>query len=88
MCTKKTFEDLESAKKRAIEINNSNRITTYQKKTLRAYSCNKCSDFHLTSMPKKIFSKWVTQRNQINKKREQKFIRLETEYYEKLFNLI
>ena len=82
-CTKVNFDSI-GAQKRAKEINESNKGTNVRE--LRPYKCNKCGNYHLSSMTKKFYSqtKNVEARN---KTREERFISREVTHWERKFNL-
>ena len=81
-CSKKTFNDKQSASTRAKEINDENGKTKFQNQPLRAYRCPSCNKFHLTSITKFKFriKSDVNFRNEI---RENKFIKIEADYWER-----
>ena len=81
MCNKVAFETQLLANKRANEINKENKSND-----MRGYKCDKCKYFHLTSMSKHKH-KWITSVQYRNKVREDRFLKDESEYWERHFNV-
>ena len=85
-CDKVTFSTLEIALKRAIEINKEN-AGLKGVRLMRAYKCNTCGLFHLTSMSKFYYS--ITKDFKAREEYRRKiFIERESYHYEKKFGLI
>lgn len=55
MCNKKTYIFESEANKSANRINSNNKKNGSIKR-LRSYKCRECDNYHLTSMPKGIYS--------------------------------
>lgn len=81
-CDKKTFETLKKAVKRANQINHENNQNKNNNLKLRAYKCNDCNKFHLSSLSEHQH-KYFTDKNYKTKVREKSFLKLETEYWQK-----
>lgn len=85
LCGKKVFNTNELAQGRANEINKINkvnRVGTF----LRVYKCPDCGRFHLTSMSKKHYGN-TKDADSRTKAREIKFIKTETTFWERVFNI-
>lgn len=82
---KHRFETKREAGKRAAEINRENKKTG-KKDRLRAYECDRCSGFHLTSMTKRQY-KWFTDAHYRGKIREQKFIESGAQHWERILGV-
>jgi len=84
-CKKKVFESKSEAKRRACEINKEN----YGKKgvrKMRAYLCNYCGKYHLTSLHI-VGYQFRTNIKVRNRLRESAFIKRESEYWEQRFKM-
>lgn len=83
-CNKRSFDAKEDADKRLKEIKKSK---DKRKNTpTRSYKCKKCGKYHLTHMSVSHF-KTTKNAEARNKVRENKFIKIETEYWESVFNI-
>lgn len=87
-CTKKTFATIEDADKRIKEIQS---VSEEEEQPIRSYECEHCGKIHITSKTKKKYNANLqTKRNKIkekNSKREQSFIRRESEFWKKRFGI-
>ena len=83
-CTKKQFDDKKIARARAVEINEEN-VKNKDDTRLRAYFCDVCKKYHLSSMTKEEFKKYDPKVRA--SKRKANFLRRETEYWESKFGV-
>lgn len=85
-CTKRTYKTMEEASEAMIRIM---RKSQEEKYPIRYYQCDKCGDWHLTSSTKSEHSsksmKWENVKARRQEKREQSFLRRESEYWEQKF---
>ena len=58
-CNKTAYDDKQFALRKAEVINRANKINGGQKEQLRAYKCEKCEYWHLSSMTKDSFKSLV-----------------------------
>ena len=84
-CAKKSFDTANEANSRLQEILRYGEIRK-EGVLKRHYKCIKCDKYHLTSMNKKKFNNTKDSESR-NKFREEIFIAIETEYFNKKFNI-
>jgi hypothetical protein len=84
-CNKKLFQSIAEAKTRANQINIENQKTGDQTK-MRAYKCEYCEGWHLTSMSDHEF-KYKTNIEYRNMVNERAFVKREAEYWESHFKI-
>ena len=83
-CNKVSFETSWDAGARLNEIKKNNKNNVIPQ---RCYKCDKCGKWHLTKITQLEKNKKDQKRNEIVKKREEIFIKKESEYWEnKLLN--
>lgn len=87
-CDKKAFTNLDDARQRLTEIVlNSDR----DNKPIRTYKCKYCNRYHLTSKSESKYKSNVKKKHKAikerNTKRENDFIRMESEYWEQKFGI-
>lgn len=87
-CNKKGFTNLDDARRRLTEIVlNSDRDS----KPIRTYKCKHCNKYHLTSKSESKYKSNVKKKHKAikdrNIKRENDFIRMETEHWEQKFGI-
>lgn len=85
-CSKVAFTTMQQANDRAVMINLKNR-KSLDRYRFRAYKCERCGYYHLTKMSKKKHKMIVDKEFRIkveNDEREKKFIKEESEHWEKV----
>ena len=82
-CKKKKYKTIDEAR---IALTKIFIKSKRQKKPIRAYKCDFCGGFHISSMSKDKYEKWVKDRPNRNKRRQERFIQTEGEYWENVFN--
>lgn len=85
MCKKVNFETLMAANTRIAEIDKADPILIT--KPIRAYYCTECNAFVLTKYSHDERNNKITKHREKIKKKEQKFIDIESAHWEKKFEI-
>jgi hypothetical protein len=85
-CKKATFPNVESANERAKQINEKN-IGNNDSTRLRPYKCEKCSEYHLSSMDLSKHKEIKKDKNKNKEKKRNRFLAMERDYWNKKFGL-